>query len=467
VGRTIGVGAGGRCAAGPCHSRAGIQPPGSVGGPSQWFVVIANVLFVLAFATVGALVASRVPGNPVGWLLLGSALVYTLAGLGTGLPAPRASAPAGFVAAADLAGQPLYSAGLALGFLTLLLFPTGSLPSRGWRWAGWLIGAGWLLFTIGQTFGPATLPSNAANPLAVGGSAGRLLNALQTGQALAVAGGILAGVSLIVRFRRAEGVMRKQIEWLAYAAAIVVAGIIANAASWRRRRPRASTTARTASSRSSWRASPSRWAPRSSPGASTTSTSSSTRRSSTCRWPPSSPRSTSRWWSASARPSVSRTPWPATPPTRRHKRRSTGSPTSGFPVENLDIVGSGLRLVERVTGRLTNARAAAAGAASGAWFGLFIGLLVGLFTRGPAWIGLIIGGLLIGAAWGAVFGLVGHAATRGRRDFSSARTLTATRYDIVARGGTAEQARSVLQQAGLLSDQHADVPPPGAAGANP
>jgi hypothetical protein len=41
-----------------------------------------------------------------------------------------------------------------------------------------------------------------------------------------------------------------------------------------------------------------------------------------------------------------------------------------FPVENLDIVGSGLRLVERVTGRLTNARAAAAGAASGAWFGL-------------------------------------------------------------------------------------------------
>ena len=138
-----------------------------------------------------------------------------------------------------------------------------------------------------------------------------------------------------------------------------------------------------------------------------------------------------------------------------------------FPVENLDIVGSGLRLVERVTGRLTNARAAAAGAASGAWFGLFIGLLVGLFTRGPAWIGLIIGGLLIGAAWGAVFGLVGHAATRGRRDFSSARTLTATRYDIVALGGTAEQARSVLQQVGLLPDQHTDVTPPGAAGANP
>jgi hypothetical protein len=128
-----------------------------------------------------------------------------------------------------------------------------------------------------------------------------------------------------------------------------------------------------------------------------------------------------------------------------------------FPVENLDIVGTGLRLVERVTGRLTRARAAAAGAATGAWFGLFIGLLVGLFTTGPTWIGLILGGLLIGAAWGAVFGFVGHAATRGRRDFASAQTLTATRYDIIARGGTAAQARSILQQAGLLADQPAEA----------
>jgi hypothetical protein len=140
----------------------------------------------------------------------------------------------------------------------------------------------------------------------------------------------------------------------------------------------------------------------------------------------------------------------------------------GFPVENLDIVGSGLHLVERVTGRLTKARAAAAGAASGAWFGLFIGLLVGLFTRGPTWIGLIIGGLLIGAAWGALFGFASHAATRGRRDFSSAQTLTASRYDIIARGGHADQARSILQQAGLRPDHPAGgIPPQGAADTAP
>jgi hypothetical protein len=124
-----------------------------------------------------------------------------------------------------------------------------------------------------------------------------------------------------------------------------------------------------------------------------------------------------------------------------------------FPVEQLDIVGSDLRLVERVTGRLTKGRAAGAGAASGAWFGLFIGLLVGLFTAGPAWIGLILGGLLIGAVWGAIFGYVGHAATRGRRDFSSTRSFVASRYDIIARGGHAEHARDVLRQAGIAPSQ--------------
>jgi hypothetical protein len=120
-----------------------------------------------------------------------------------------------------------------------------------------------------------------------------------------------------------------------------------------------------------------------------------------------------------------------------------------FPVELIDIVGSGLRLVEHVTGRLTTQRAAMAGAASGAWFGLFIGLLVGLFTSGPTWLGLILGGLVIGAVWGGVFGFVGHRATRGSRDFSSTKSMIATRYDIVARGGRADEARGVLQRAGF------------------
>lgn len=115
----------------------------------------------------------------------------------------------------------------------------------------------------------------------------------------------------------------------------------------------------------------------------------------------------------------------------------------GFPVEHLDIIGSDLRLVERVTGRLTTGRATVAGAASGAWFGLFIALLLGLFTS-SGWLGIVLTGVLIGAVWGALFGFLGHAALRGRRDFSSMRTLAASRYDVVARDGFAEQAREAL-----------------------
>jgi hypothetical protein len=120
---------------------------------------------------------------------------------------------------------------------------------------------------------------------------------------------------------------------------------------------------------------------------------------------------------------------------------------AGFPVESVDIVGHDVRLVERVTGRLTNARAAGAGALSGAWFGLFIGLLVGLFTTGAEWVGLMLGGLLIGAFWGAAFGFVAHWLTRGQRDFSSVRSLVAGRYDVTVARTQAERARELLRAA--------------------
>jgi hypothetical protein len=118
---------------------------------------------------------------------------------------------------------------------------------------------------------------------------------------------------------------------------------------------------------------------------------------------------------------------------------------ASFPVENVEIVGRDLRFVERVTGRLTTSRATLAGAGTGAWFGLFIGLLVGLFTTGPEWLGLVLGGVLIGAVWGALFGFVAHWATRGERDFTSLRALAAGHYDLMVAEGQAESARALLE----------------------
>ena len=86
-----------------------------------------------------------------------------------------------------------------------------------------------------------------------------------------------------------------------------------------------------------------------------------------------------------------------------------------FPVENVTIIGSDLRMVERVTGRLSWGRAIGAGAASGAWFGLFVGLLLGIFaTDGSDWIGSVLSGLLIGLVFGAVFGAVGLRGLAGQ-----------------------------------------------------
>jgi hypothetical protein len=127
----------------------------------------------------------------------------------------------------------------------------------------------------------------------------------------------------------------------------------------------------------------------------------------------------------------------------------------GFPVEKLDVVGSDLRLVERVTGRLTRGRAAGAGALSGLWVGLLFGVLLGLFTSGHSFLAVAVTGAALGVLWGAVFGFVAHASTKGQRDFSSVRQLVATHYDLIAREGTVDRARSMLSEAGLLPRQEA------------
>jgi hypothetical protein len=114
-----------------------------------------------------------------------------------------------------------------------------------------------------------------------------------------------------------------------------------------------------------------------------------------------------------------------------------------FPVEHTAIIGTDLRLVERVLGRLTIARAGLAGAASGAWFGLLIGLLIALFAS-TSWGLVILVAILIGAAWGAVFGAMAHALTGGRRDFASTSRLEASQYAVTVHAEHADQARQLL-----------------------
>ncbi|MEH3032918.1 MAG: hypothetical protein PGN07_02475 [Aeromicrobium erythreum] len=116
----------------------------------------------------------------------------------------------------------------------------------------------------------------------------------------------------------------------------------------------------------------------------------------------------------------------------------------GFPVQNVLIVGTDLRQVERVTGRLTTGRVAAAGAASGAWLGLLIGLLLGIFSKESTWVTTVLGGLGFGAAFGIIWALLGYAATRGQRDFSSVTRTVATRYEVLVEHKFLAQGQELL-----------------------
>jgi hypothetical protein len=116
-----------------------------------------------------------------------------------------------------------------------------------------------------------------------------------------------------------------------------------------------------------------------------------------------------------------------------------------FPVQHVSIVGSDLKMVENVLGRLTRGRAAMAGAASGAWFGLFVGVLLSLFaSKNTNGFGLVVAALLYGAVFGAIFGFVGHALSGGKRDFTSRSKIVASSYEIRCTWAEADKAREVL-----------------------
>lgn len=117
----------------------------------------------------------------------------------------------------------------------------------------------------------------------------------------------------------------------------------------------------------------------------------------------------------------------------------------GFAVQNLEIVGTELRSVERVTGRLTRGRIAAAGAASGLWIGLFVGIAFSLFSNRNQ-LGFLFTTPLLGALFGLVWSQLGYStATRhGTRDFASVKQVVATKYEVLVEHKHAADARGLL-----------------------
>jgi hypothetical protein len=134
-----------------------------------------------------------------------------------------------------------------------------------------------------------------------------------------------------------------------------------------------------------------------------------------------------------------------------------------FPVQALSIIGNDMKSVERVTGRLSWGRAAGAGAVTGLWLGLFLGVLSSFFLPAAenGGLGYLFGAVLIGAAFGILYGVVSYALTRRRRDFSSVMQVLASSYSLIADGETANRARNVLGTGlGTPAAASAPVAPP-------
>ena len=115
-----------------------------------------------------------------------------------------------------------------------------------------------------------------------------------------------------------------------------------------------------------------------------------------------------------------------------------------FPVEQLMIVGTDLKRIERITGRLTTGKVAVGGIFSGVWLGLFVGIVLSLFTEDGSTLSIILSTVLVGALFGVIFALFSYAMTRGQRDFSSVTAVVATKYEVLVEHKTAAQARELL-----------------------
>jgi hypothetical protein len=193
-----------------------------------FFVVVLGFLIA---TTVGALVASRRPGHPVGWLLLGFALSQTASGVisfyvAYGLVArpgalPAASAVARYYPATG-------AAALALLSLVLLLTPTGSLPSARWRWWAVITTATPVALVLVVPVVPGRLdpqPLVTSSPFSDRALGGVVLVATRVALAVTALAAVVAAGSLGLRFRRAQGVERQQLGWVALAAALMVLAV--------------------------------------------------------------------------------------------------------------------------------------------------------------------------------------------------------------------------------------------------
>ena len=127
-----------------------------------------------------------------------------------------------------------------------------------------------------------------------------------------------------------------------------------------------------------------------------------------------------------------------------------------FPVQNLAIVGTDLKQVERVTGELTWGRVIGSGAMSGVSLGLLYALFLYFFAPNLG-VAAFLMGLALGVVTGMITASISYGATKGRKDYSSLSQIVATHYEILGEAEVAGEARRLLS-AGRVDAPVRDLP---------
>jgi signal transduction histidine kinase len=184
----------------------------------------------IAYALVGALVAARQPRNPIGWIFctvgVSAALILLTSGYEMVDESVEVTLPGSDIAHWLNLWIWMPTTLLPFTFL-LLLFPDGRLPSPRWRPVAWAAALGLAVYIVTTALHPrpAIEPTPPVNPFGIPGAAGTLELLSKSNDVLLPVGILGSLAALVVRFRRARGVEREQLKWLAYGGASAILGL--------------------------------------------------------------------------------------------------------------------------------------------------------------------------------------------------------------------------------------------------
>ena len=182
-----------------------------------WQDGAVEALGLVGIPVVGALIATRLPANPLGWIWCAIGLAYAVSSAGR----PIVVALDGPLWAAFLLEGWGFVSLISLFAFVFLLFPTGRLPTRPWRWVARAAAATGALLWVAVPFVSDSGDATGSGPWALRGPAARYLEeAITAGVYVMFALVLAAMASLVLRFRRAGPVERRQLTWFVYATVV-------------------------------------------------------------------------------------------------------------------------------------------------------------------------------------------------------------------------------------------------------